>query len=258
MTHDVIDRLVRPANPVPDPKMLEAVEVSTPDVQRREEMQGQQVEVGLDRAVERRGRGPLVGIAAAVVVLVIGGLALIQLTDDSDVAAATPVEIATEYVEAYGAFDVERVAGMLAEDAQVLPWESYAPRDWRADMRYLEAAGFQLMFEECVEQPGESEAVTVHCGYAAHGLGSDQIGLGPFNSHVFRVVIKDGLVVSSGMGFDFSEFSGAMWWPFQEWIQYFHPEDFAVLYESPDLSRQTDEAIALWEQRVQGYVDYVN
>jgi hypothetical protein len=226
---------------------------------RRDEMLGQQVEVGGDRVVERRGRGPLVGIAAAVVVLIIGGLVLIRTTDGPDVATArTPVEIATAYVEAYGAFDVERVAGMLAEDAQVLPWESYAPRDWRADMRYLEAAGFQLMFEECVEQPGESEAITVHCGYAAHGLGSDQIGLGPFNSHVFRVVIKDGLVVSSGMGFDFSEFSGAMWWPFQEWIQYFHPEDFAVLYESPDLSRQTDEAIALWEQRVQGYVDYVN
>jgi hypothetical protein len=238
--------------------MLEAVEVSTPDVQRREEMQGQQVEVGLDRAAEKRGRGPLVGIAAAVVVLVIGGLALIQLTDDSDVAAATPVEIATEYVEAYGAFDAEKVASMLAEDAEVLPWEAYEPRDWRADMRYLEAAGFQFMFEECVEQPGDSAAVTVHCQYAAHGLGSDQIGMEPFGFHVFRVAIEDGQVISSDMGFNFSSFPDGMWFPFQAWIQAFHPDDFAVLYVDEHLSRQTDDAIALWEQRVQGYVDYVN
>ena len=111
MTHDVIDRLVRPANPVPDPKMLEAVEASTLEMQRREEMQGQQVDVG-GHVDETRSRGPLVGIAAAVVVLVIGGLALIQLTDDSDVAAGTPTEIATEYVEAYTHHNLKLTSGI--------------------------------------------------------------------------------------------------------------------------------------------------
>jgi hypothetical protein len=60
------------------------------------------------------------------------------------------------------------------------------------------------------------------------------------------------------MGFDFSEFSGSMWWPFQDWIEENHAEDFEVLYESPNLSRQTDDAIALWEQRVDDYVAFVN
>ena len=49
-----------------------------------------------------------------------------------------------------------------------------------------------------------------------------------------------------------------MWFPFQRWIQASHPEDFAVLYVESTLSRQTDEAIALWEERVAGYVEYVN
>jgi hypothetical protein len=257
MTHDVIDRLVRPANPVPDPKMLEAVEASTLEMQRREEMQGQQVDVG-GHVDETRSRGPLVGIAAAVVVLVIGGLALIQLTDDSDVAAGTPTEIATEYVEAYGAFDAEKVASMLAEDAEVLPWESWEPRDWQADLRYLDAAGFQFTFDECIEQTSEAGVVVVHCPYEAVGLGSDQIGMDPFGSHVFRVGVEDGQVVSSSMGFNFSRFADGMWFPFQAWIQAFHPDDFAVLYVESTLSRQTDDAIALWEERVQGYVDYVN
>jgi hypothetical protein len=60
------------------------------------------------------------------------------------------------------------------------------------------------------------------------------------------------------MGFDFREFFGAMWSPFQTWIEEHHPDDFSTLYVSPDLSRQTDEAIALWEQRVADYVEYVN
>lgn len=256
MTHDVIDRLVRPANPVPDPKMLEAVEVSALQTYRREEMLEQQVEV--DRVDETRGRGLLVGIAAAVVVLAIGGLALVQVTGDPEVAGGTPVDIATAYVEAYGAFDVDRVASMLAEDAEVLPWEAFEPRDWRADLRYLEAAGFQLMFDECVEQTGDSEAVTIHCVYAAHGLGSDQIGMDPFGNHVFRVAIVDGQVVSSNMGFNFSRFADAMWFPFQDWIKENHPDDYEVMYVDDHLSRQTDDAIALWEQRVQDYVEYVN
>ena len=257
MTYDVIDRLVRPANPVPDPKLLEAVDVSPIVGRRREEMQGQHVEVG-GHVDETRGRGPLVGIAAALVVLVIGGLALFQLTDDSDVAAGTPAEIANAYVEAYGAFDVERVASMLADGAQVLPWEAWEPRDWQADLRYLDAAGFQFTFDECIEQTSETGAAMVHCLYEAVGLGSDQIGMDPFGPHVFRVGVKDGQVVSSDMGFDFSRFSEAMWFPFQRWIQASHPEDFAVLYVESTLSRQTDEAIALWEERVAGYVEYVN
>jgi hypothetical protein len=257
MTHDVIDRLVRPANPVPDPKMLEAVGASTLGEQRREEMQQQQVAV--DQVAEKRGRGPLVGIAAAVVVLVIGALALIQWTEGPDIATdSTPLEIATAYVEAYAAFDADTVASMLAESAEVLPWEAYEPRDWRADMRYLEAAGFEFMVAGCTEQTADPGPVTVHCAYDAHGLGSDQLGLEPFSFHVFRVVIDDGQVVSSNMGFNFSHFSEAMWFPFQAWIQENHPEDFSVMYVDESLSRQTDEAIALWEQRVPEYVEYVN
>jgi hypothetical protein len=237
--------------------MLEAVEVSTLPVHRREEMQQQQVAV--DEVREKRSRGPLVGIAAAVAVLVIGGLALIQWTDGPDVAAdSTPLEIATAYVEAYAAFDVETVASMLAEDAEVLPWEAYEPRDWQADLRYLDAAGFQLILKGCVEQLPVGDSITVHCAYDAHGLGSDRIGLDPFEFHTFQVVVEDGLVTSSDMGFNFSAFADTMWFPFQTWIQENHPGDFTVLYVTETLSRQTDEAIALWEERVPGYVEYVN
>jgi hypothetical protein len=235
--------------------MLEPVDTSALSVQRSEEMQTQQVEV--DQVPEKKGRGILIGIAAAVV-LVVGGLVLFQMTDQEEVAQTTPLETGTAFVEAYAAFDAETVESMLAEGAEVLPWEAYEPRDWQADLRYLEAAGFELILGECRELPGGTDEVRVTCDYQAHGLGSDRIGEGPFGGHVFRLVIADGSIVSSYMGFDFSEFSGAMWYPFQEWIQENHAQDYPVLYVNSGLSRQTDEAIALWGERVDDYVEYVN
>lgn len=256
MSYDVIDRLVRPANPVPDPRMLAPVDISVPHVRRREEMD---TRVDIAQVEETKGRGPWVGIAAAVVV-VIGAVALFLMTDDSDVAApATPVETATTYLEHYAAFDVEGVESMLTEEATVLPWEAFEPsRDWRADLKYLEAAGFQLMVDKCVELPAISIGARVNCQYQVHGLGSDQIGEGPFSGSVFRLVIADGLVRSSDMGFDFSEFSGTMWYALQDWVKENHPDDFDTMYVNEGLSRQTDDAIALWRQRVADYVEYVN
>jgi len=256
MTYEVIDRLVRPANPVPDPRMLEPVDVSVLQHERREEMQTQEP-IQVDSVEVSSRRGWLLGAAAALVV-VIGAVVLFQMTtNDSEVASQAPNEIANAYVAAYAAFDVEGVESMLAVDAEVLPWEAYEGRDWKADLRYLEAAGFELILGECRELPGGTDGV-VNCEYDAHGLGSDQIGEGPFGGNAFELVITDGLVVSSDMGFNFSEFHGAMWSPFQTWIRENHPDDYAVLYVHEGLSRQTDEAIALWEQRVADYVEYVN
>ena len=256
MTYEVIDRLVRPANPVPDPGMFEPVVVSLLQHERREEMQTQKP-IQMDVVKESSRPGWLIGAAAALVV-VIGAVVLLRVTNGSEVASPTPIEIADAYLEAYAAFDVDAVESMLAEGAEVLPWESYEPRDWKADLRYLEAAGFQLIPGQCRELPPLTGGVLVNCEYAAHGLGSDQIGEGPFGGNSFRLVISDGLVVSSDMGFNFNDFYGAMWSPFRTWIQENHPDDYALLYVNEGLSRQTHEAIALWNQRVADYVEYVN
>ncbi len=84
MTHDQIDRMVRKANPLPDLNALEPVGVpvlATP-LERRTEMQIDDrpgTEVQPDR---NRWRGPLVGIAAAAVIL-IAGLVFFLTRDDA-------------------------------------------------------------------------------------------------------------------------------------------------------------------------------
>jgi hypothetical protein len=91
MTHDQIDRMVRKANPVRDPHTLGPVDVPvlTTPLERRTEMQIDDrpgTEVPADR---NRRRGPLVGIAAAAVIL-IAGLVLFLTRDNTPVAEPAP------------------------------------------------------------------------------------------------------------------------------------------------------------------------
>ena len=91
MTHDQIDRMVRKANPVRDPNTLGPVDVPvlTTPLERRTEMQIDDrpgTEVPADR---NRRRGPLVGIAAAAVILT-AGLVLFLTRDSTPVAEPAP------------------------------------------------------------------------------------------------------------------------------------------------------------------------
>ena len=90
MTHDQIREMIRRANPVPDPLTLEPVDASVLEATQQGRMQMQtenQVEVGDQGA--HRSRGPLVGIAAAVVVL-LGGLIFLMTRNDTPVAQPAP------------------------------------------------------------------------------------------------------------------------------------------------------------------------
>ena len=90
MTHDQIDRMVRKANPLPDPTALESVDVPvlTTPLERRTEMQidDRPTEVEANR---NRWSGPLIGIAAAAVILV-AGLVFFLTRDNTPVAEPAP------------------------------------------------------------------------------------------------------------------------------------------------------------------------
>ena len=91
MTHDQIREMVRRVNPIPDPSMLEIVDVPvlTTPLERRTEMQIDDRPGTEVQADPHRRRGPLVGIAAAAVIL-IAGLVLFLTRDDTPVAEPAP------------------------------------------------------------------------------------------------------------------------------------------------------------------------
>jgi hypothetical protein len=97
MTHDQIDRMVRRANPLSDPSVLTPVDAPVLTTERKVGMQTDTREAAGGRP-QGRGRGPLIGIAVAAVILIAG---LVFVTRDK-----TPVaEPAPNAAPIPGSFD---------------------------------------------------------------------------------------------------------------------------------------------------------
>ena len=92
MTHDQIREMVRRVNPIPDPSTLEIVDVPvlTTPLERRTEMQIDDKPGTEVQADHNRRRGPLVGIAAAAVVILVAGSIYLLTNDDPPVATPAP------------------------------------------------------------------------------------------------------------------------------------------------------------------------
>jgi len=91
MTHDQVRRLVRRINPIPDPSTLEAMDVPVPVLERSMDMQVDDRPMADERR-DRRWRGPMIGIAAAAVVLMVGVIYI--YTGREQVAAPAPNAVA--------------------------------------------------------------------------------------------------------------------------------------------------------------------
>src|SRR5688500_18206408 len=71
----------------------------------------------VDRASARPNRRLLIG-AAAVALLVVGAFVVYQSRDDGG-TGQPPVEAATSFLEAHGAFDADQAITYLADDADI-------------------------------------------------------------------------------------------------------------------------------------------
>jgi hypothetical protein len=249
-----IDRLVREANPYPD--LVEPIGAPVLLDRRREQMQTQ---VDVEHVEERRSRGLWVGIAAGIVV-VVGGLIVLQTRDDSEVASTTPVETAVAFAEAFAAGDAELAAGYLTPETLDSAFDGLAGLD--RELRWREAVGFRFLLDECVEVADTDAGTQIGCPYAYHALLSDAMGLGPYEGSAIRLTVQDGVITLFHDSLEFSGngFSTQVWEPFSDWIVAEYPDDVATLYTTAlmDQKRLTDESIALWERRTMEYVEQTN
>ena len=208
--------------------------------------------------------------AAAVGLAVIAALLIIQsreeapATDQTPVAAKAPEntvnaraeEVATGFVEAYGAFDVEQAMTYLADDATIAVLG--AQDDLRLLVSWLEATGYQQIVDPC-EGLGNSSSGIIRCTFAFHALRSGEIGRGPFGGSTFDLVVRDGKIVDASQSWEIEKFSPQVWEPFANWVSKAHPKDAAVMYQDDSRSgvRLTQESIRLWELRTREYVEEV-
>jgi hypothetical protein len=180
---------------------------------------------------------------------------------------ASAEEVATSFIEAYGAFDVEQAISYLAEGADISGLMTSVGaqsvkgtlEEFRLLISFLEAQGYEQMLNSCEELGSSASGTTLRCTFDYHAIRSDEIGLGPFSGSNFLITAREGKVVRAVKTFAIEEFSPQMWEPFASWVSANYPEDAAVMYEDDSYSgaRLSEESIRLWERHSRGYVKEV-
>jgi hypothetical protein len=194
-------------------------------------------------------------------------------TPATDQPAATAPEanaeqIATGFVEAYGAFDAEQAITYLADDAAILELITSVGAhrgvvgtlaELRLLISLLESQGYRQTLDSCEAQHASASGTEVRCTFDFHLFGSDRIGLGPYDGSSFDLTVRDGEIVRASKSFDVDEFSAQMWEPFEMWVSEAYPEDAAVMYEDESHTgvRLAEESVPLWKRHVREYVEEV-
>jgi NAD(P)-dependent dehydrogenase (short-subunit alcohol dehydrogenase family) len=207
----------------------------------------------------RLSRRLLTGLAAALALLAIGAVVVVQSRDDAPPKAE---EVATDFLQAYGALDAEQAITYLADDAdvsQMISSVGASEGTFRLLVSLLEAEGYKQTLSPCEELIGSASGTYVRCMFDFHAIRSDEIGRGPFSGSYFDLTVRGGKVVRASQTWAIDEFSPQMWEPFANWVSKAHRKDAAVMYENDTHSgiRLTEESIRLWERHTRGYVDEV-
>ena len=207
----------------------------------------------------------LVG-AAALALLIVGAVVVYQSRDDG-ASGQPPVDVATSFLGAYGAFDAEQAITYLADDADITKLIGSVGaqgvegtlEEFRLLVSLLEATGYKQTLISCEELGHSTSGTSVRCTSDYHNFRSDEIGRGPFSTVSFDLTVRDGEIVRAQQDFGVEEFSTQMWEPFARWVSKAYPEDAAVMYEDGGTSgmRLTAESIRLWERHTRGYVEEV-
>jgi hypothetical protein len=213
------------------------------------------------RVSAKPNRRLLVGAAAAAL-LAIGAFVVYQSRDDG-ASGQPPMEVASSFLGAYGAFDTERAITYLADDADIskligsvgAQGVQGTPEEFRLLVSLLEATGYKQTLISCEELGGSASEADVLCSSDYHNFRSDEIGRGPFSAVSFDLTVRDGEIVRARQDFGVEEFSTQMWDPFARWVSKAYPKDATVMYEDGGGGmRLTEESIRLWERHTRAYV----
>ncbi|MGH2525470.1 MAG: hypothetical protein ACRDG2_01870 [Actinomycetota bacterium] len=170
-------------------------------------------------------------------------------------SAAKPVEIATDFFEAFDRSDADRAIGLLADTAFPGVVALDTEREFRLLLSVLKAQDYQQQLDSCRELGEFGAGTRVYCTFAYHAIRSSELGLGPYGDSYFDIYVRDGRITRVTLDWNIEEFSPEVWEPFAEWISENHPEDVRVMYVADQADWKLSEAAArLWERRSREYV----
>jgi hypothetical protein len=219
-------------------------------------------------------RQGIITTAAAVTLLAVAGTVLAGCGDDSasdgsaspttvarssttvTPAELSPEQVASEFLDAYGAYDADRALAYLSEEGlasgaghTTISWGS--PDGFRMEVAMAQGRHIKQMRPRCERQGKSSDGVAVRCAFAFHAFRSDEIGRGPFTDNNWDLVVRDGKIASAVSNWSFitNGFSAQMWEPFQRWVASAHPDEIQALYPVGD-PVPTEASIQLWDARL--------
>lgn len=221
-----------------------------------ERQQRRQVRSARNQKIGAFAVAAAIGVAAIVLFVVTRGAPDTPRSNaPANPSAATPVEIATDFFEAFGRFDADRAIGLLADNAFPGVVGLDTDREFRLLLSVLEAQDYQQQLDSCRELGEFGSGTRVHCTFAYHQIRSSELGLGPYGDSYFDIYVRDGLITRVTLWWGIEEFSPEVWEPFAEWISENHPEDVRVMYVANQTDWKLSEASArLWERRSREYV----
>lgn len=238
-------------------KQVEPDRDSWKDQERRQRRAGQRRKIGAFAVAAA------IGAAAIAFLLVTRPGEETRTPADERPTEAFPVdpqaqEVATGFVEAFGALDGERAITFLADNAFLDEMDPDTPEEVPLFTSFLEAQGYeQILVDPCRVGDSDASGTAVRCGFDWHAIRSDEIGRGPYPGS-WDLTVRDGEIVSVSLHWDIRKFSPQMWEPFADWVRTTHPKDFDVMYvESGSNFRISEASIRLWEQRTKEYVKEV-
>jgi hypothetical protein len=218
---------------------------------------GRQVRVARHKRIGAYVVAATIGVAAIVLVVMTrpGRDASIPI-DQPSVVTPDPaaVDVATRFVDAFGAHDGERAITYLS-DTPLLEMDATTPDLVPVFTSWLEAMGYeQITVEPCSVTGATGAGTAVLCPFEWHGIRSAEIGFGPYPGS-WELSVRDGEIVHAAFHWNIDRFGPQMWDPFRDWVTENHPKDFDVMYVSGGTNfRLTDESVRLWELRTAEYV----
>ena len=179
----------------------------------------------------------VVGIAVFVAAIWVFGTGVGQeTTTPANPATVAPgdakaLEVANDFVAAFGTEDADRAITYLADDADLSGLGVKGIREFRLLLSYLEAVGYRQLHTSCLDMGSSALGTYVHCTFDVHSNGFYELGKGPHSGTSIHLTVRDGEIVRASTQWQWGEFWPQIWDPFKEWVSTNYPEDVAVMYE---------------------------
>jgi len=181
-----------------------------------------------------------------------------QRTQEYVALRQTAERVATDFLEAFGAFDAQAAGTYVADGATTEAIVTEDVQDYRQAIELYKAWGYVQQLGTCQQVSATASALQVQCPFTYHLLGSNELGVGPFEGNAFMVTIDNatGLITDVTSTRNSTDFMVAVAEPFTAWLRATHPDAAATMTAdgNPSLS---PESLALWEQYRHEYVQHV-